>query len=242
MNTYTVGEALNVVSAQLKRTIEDHQAPYLANIAQNVIWNKYDWRETLAALPPFYLTPGEQEFGAPAVIVPSDFLGLREAYLVTTGAVPTQKVELRVRRDIRETGATSLPSEIGYVPSTRKFRVFPRIPTGIGSTDWMIDGTYKMRPPKVTVGNLQTTLIPWDDLYFQVYVAALKWAAFDAAGDPRSGAVQIQNDRPVYTGQLGTMHDAIDVMASDEGLNLGDTNLAPTEPLVYGNVGYGLFF
>src|SRR5215471_8114262 len=97
--TYTVGEAINLVSSQLRRDIEDQQAAYLANIAQNIIWNKYDWRESIAPLPPFYLTPQEQDYGAPATIIPGDFKGLREAYLVNTSASPARREELKIRHD-----------------------------------------------------------------------------------------------------------------------------------------------
>lgn len=234
--TYTISEALNVVSSQLKRDVEDRQAAYLANIAQNEIWNKYDWRETLAPLPPFYLIPNEQDYGAPAAIIPTDFLGLREAYLVNTTSSPARKIELKIRKDVRSTGAQALPSILGYEPSVQRFRTWPRVPAGIGATDWLVDGTYKIRPTKITVTTLQTTVIPWDDMYFQVYVAALKWAALDAAGDPRAGAVQVQGSRAVYTGALGSMHDAIDRMAEAEGLNLGDPSIAPSEALV--NTGF----
>lgn len=239
--TYTIAEALNLVSGQIRKDIEPTLSAYLANIAQNAIWNRYDWRETIADLPPFYIIGHEQDFGPPAVIVPSDFLGLREAYLVSTSATPSRRRELKVRRDLRATGTEALPDEISYEPAKKRFRVYPRVPGGVGATDWLIDGTYKIRPTKITANTLQTTLIPFDDLYFQVFCSALKWVAWDTAGDQRAGAVNIQNGRPVYTGQLGVMHDQIDQMAESEGLNLGDPDIAPTEPLVYPGGYYGNF-
>ena len=133
--TYTIAEALNVVQSQVRKDIEPALAAYIANMAQNKIWNKYDWRETLAPLPPFYLIGQEQEFGPPAVIVPSDFLGLREAYLVSTSANPSRRRELKVRRDLRLTGIEGLPEEISYEPTTKRFRTFPRVPAGISATD-----------------------------------------------------------------------------------------------------------
>lgn len=243
--TYTIGEALGIVSGQTGRKLEEHYAAYLANQAVNVIWNKYDWRETLAPLPPFYLIANEQEFGAPAAIIPSDFLGLREAYLVSTAvSSPTEHTELKVQRDIRLTSGQALPSLICYQPSVQRYRVYPRVPAGIGGTDWIVEGTYKIRPTKITPSTLQTTTVPWDDQYFPVFISALKWAAFDTAGDPRAGQVVEENGRYRLSGQLATMCMAIDNMAADEGLNLGDPGIAPAEPLLspvdYGNNFSGL--
>jgi hypothetical protein len=227
--TYTIGEALTLVSRQLGRSVEDDYGAYIANIAMNTMWNRYDWRETIAQLPPFYLIGNEQEFGPPSAIVPANFLGLREAYLVGTTAVPARRMELKVRRDLRLTGAQGLPAEISYDPTTKRFRVFPRVPNGIGATDYLIDGTYKIKPTKILPNTLSSTLIPWDDVYFQAFVAALKWAAWDVATDPRA------------TNQFGVMTALVDDMAEAEGLNLGDPAIAPSEPLIYPNQ-YGFLF
>jgi hypothetical protein len=239
--TYYMNEALTVATRQLSRNVEDELAVYIANLAQNVIWTKYDWRETISQLPPFYLIPNEQEYGPPSAIIPADLLGLRQGYLVNTSSAPSRREELKVRHDIRLTNVPSLPSLWGYEASTKRIRLFPRTPSGIGATDWIVDGTYKIRPPKIAAGALQSTLIPWDDLYLSVFVAALKWAAYDAAGDKRAGDVQYVGGRAVYTGQLATMHALIDEMASNEGLNQGDPAIAPSESLVYPG-GYGSVF
>src|SRR5579883_1846738 len=239
--TYTVAEALSLISRQIGKSVENDYAAYLANVAQNVIWNRYDWRESLAELPPFYLIANEQEYGPPAVVIPSDFQGLREAYLINLNGIPAKREPIKVLRDIRLTHAEALPGFIGYEPARKLFRVFPRVPSGVGSTAFLIDGTYKTKPTKITPDKLQTTLIPWDDDYLQVFLAALKWAAYDAASDPRAGKVTLQNGMAAYDGQLGVMHDLIDQMAQNEGLNLGDPAIAPAEPLVY-SPNYGSLF
>lgn len=234
--TYTVGEALSIVGGQTGRRLEDSYAAYIANMAQNVIWNKYDWRETISELPPFYLVPQTQEYGAPAVIIPANFLGLRSAFLVST--LGRDRCEMKILRDVRRTNAEGLPGVIGYDPAKAKFLVYPRFPAGFGATDWIVNGTYKKRPTKITPSTFQTTLVPWDDLYFNVYVAACKWAALETAGDQRAGQVMEQAGNYRMTGQLAVMHEAIDRMASDEGLNLGDPSIAPAEPLVGYNDGF----
>jgi hypothetical protein len=238
--TYKVADALNIVSRQLGRQVEDDYATHIANVAMNKIWLAYDWRETIAALPPFYLIAGEQTFGPPSYAVPADFLGLRMAYAARTFN-PTDRIELTPLADLRLTGAKAFPRNIGYDAATRSFIVFPRVPDGIGSTSWIVDGTYKKKPVKITPEKLQTTVIPWDDLYFDVYVNALKWAAWDAAGDQRAGEIQYSGGRSVMTGQLGRMHALIDEMAEREGLNNGDPSIAPSSPLVAPDGYYGIF-
>lgn len=235
--TYTVAEALSIAGGQVGRKVEDYTAAYIANMAMGLIWNKYDWRETVSDLPPFYLVPGEQEYGAPAVIVPTDFKGFRKAYLVDVNT-PANRMTLKTMRDIQLTGVEDMPSIIGFEPSVSKFRVFPRFPQGFGATDWLIDGTYKKRPTKITPSTLQTTLIPWDDQYFNVFVAATKWAALENAGDQRAGQITEQMGLYRVTGQLAVAHEAIDRMAQDEGLDLGDPSIAPSEPLVGTDCGF----
>lgn len=237
--TYYIADAMNLVTRHIPRVIEADFAAHLANMAQNVMWMKYDWRETISFLPPFWLLPYEQDYGAPYYAVPTDFLGLREAYLVTVqnaANAPLVRKEIRVVKDVRDTFVADFPQVIGYVPATGKIRVFPRVPTNITSSQWLIEGTYKKKPTKILPSGLQNTLIPWDDIYFQVFVAGLKWAALDAAGDPKAGEVQYSDGRAVLTGQLARFHALIDDMAANEGFELGDPAIAPAESLT--GVGY----
>lgn len=215
--TKYISEALTV--AKLTRQGEDDMAAYIANIALETIWNAYDWRESIATLPPFYLIPAEQEFGLPYYAVPSDFRGLREVYCTQTSTNPPNRVPINVMHDIRLTASEGWIRDIGYESSSQKFRVFPRVPNNIGSTDYIIEGTYKKRAPQVTASSLQSTLIPWDDEYFNTFVLSLKWSAAEVNDNPRA-------DR-LYQ-QLGI---SVDKMAAREGLDLGDPSIAPSEPL-----------
>ncbi len=237
--TYYVGEALTIVGGQVGgRRLEDLYGAYIANLAINEIWKKYDWKESIEALPPFYLIPQEQDYGKPAVVIPADLQGLRQVYLVqTAGGGPNPRTELKVRRDLRATQEERLPELIGHELGKQRLRVYPRVPAGIGSTDWIIDGTYKKNATKITPSTILSTLIPWEDRYLNVFIAAVKWAAFESGGDPRAGQVIERGRNFQYTGQLAAMHAAIDEMASEEGLHQGDPSIAPTEPLV--GYGYG---
>jgi hypothetical protein len=239
-STYKIADAMNIVSRQLGRQVEDDYAAHIANVAMNKIWLAYDWKETMALLPPFYLIPGEQMYGAPFYAVPTDYLGIRTAY-VTRAFSPTNKMELKFLADLRDTGVKGFPRNISYNSAARAFHLFPRMPEGYGATDWIVDGTYKKKPTKITAGALQTTSIPWDDLYFDVFVNALKWAAWDAAGDPRAGDIKYSGGNTILVGQVGKMYSLIDEMAEREGLNRGDPSIAPGSPLVIPDGYYGVF-
>lgn len=228
----TYSDALTSVQRYVNGNILDAHAAMICNIATNKIWHQYDWRESLAQFPPFYLVPMEQDFGAPTAAVPPDFIGLREVFLVRRSVTPPYREPIQVKRDIELTHIRGLPSHISYEASLNKFRLFPRVPDSCGATDYQIEGTYKKRPVKITNGIIPSTLLPFDDIYVNTMIQALKWAALDIAGDPRAGTVQMEAGNAVHTDQLALMMDSIDHMAIHEGLNSGDTYRFPSEALV----------
>ena len=220
--TYYIADALNIVNRQFGRNVEDQAAAIIANIAINKIWMRYDWRETIATLPPFYLIPLEQDYGAPWYAVPTDFLGLRTAYLTRTDVVPPFRMPLQIVKDLKLTHMRSLPSSIDYNADTAKIRVFPRVPDNIAAPTWMIDGTYKKMPTKITPATLNSSLIPWSDLYFQNFCAVLRASALEMAGDPRAD------------NELRKALMSLDEMAQNEGINLGDPQIFPSEGMYGG--------
>jgi len=233
--SYTYADAINFIRPQVPATAEDQKAATICNIGTNLIWNAFDWRETLEVLPPFWLSPNTQDYGAPLVIVPSDFLGLRTATLTDLSSVPPGKYPMRVMKFLDQTHLKQLPKDISYEPSVQSFRVFPRTPAGLGAARWKIDGTYKKRPTLVTSANYTATELPFDDLYFQVWLEVLRWAAFSSVGDQRAGAAtKNANGSVSYSGQLATAMAFINQMADNEGFNLGDTSVSPSEALSVG--------
>lgn len=242
--TYTFTDLTNAGQRVLPRSVESDAAAFICNIAMNEIWQKYDWRESLVTLPPFYLIPNEQDHGAPAVAVPADFLGLRQAYLVHLLATPVYRQPMTPLKDLGLTTSYGLPGQIGYQADKAAFRVFPRVPMNIGAPDWCIQGVYKNRPTKLTAANMSSTLLPFDDLYFSNMLAVYKWAGYVMAGDQRAGGIQTNKQgNSVYTGAYAEAHDAIDRMAMTEGVELGDVNIAPSEALAITsmNTGFGPF-
>jgi hypothetical protein len=51
-------------------------------------------------------------------------------------------------------------------------------------------------------------------------------------GDQRTGGVQIQDGRKVFTGQLATAMNAIEQTLGTENLNKGEHRIYPSRPLV----------
>ena len=74
--TFRYSDILSIVSKQFPRIVEDQYASICSNMATNLIWYAYDWRESLLTLPPFWLIPGEQDYKPPATVIPADFGGL----------------------------------------------------------------------------------------------------------------------------------------------------------------------
>jgi len=234
MITYTYQDAVNLASRNIPRSAEDDSAAFLCNLALNEMWRRWDWRESVAELPPFYLIPNHQDYGPPAASVPSDFAGLRRAWLVQTTSSPAMRQPMKVMGQLDVTHVRNLPHAVGYEPSTSSFRIFPRSPDNIGATDYMIDGVYKKRPTKVLATTLTSTSLPFDDVYLNVWLEGLKWAAWNANGDPRAGDAQLMpGGQVVYTGQYGKFLSEVDKMAEHEGIELSTPPLAPAEPLVY---------
>ncbi len=230
--TLYYSDITTIISRFVPKIVDSDVAAFVSNIAIYEIFKRYDWRESLVTLPPFFLVPNSQDHGAPFVAVPSDFLGLRQAYLVQLNSSPVYKMPLGILKDLAETPIPGIPQDIGYQVDTQSFRVFPRVPANIGAPNFCIQGVYKKRPTKLTATTISSTLIPFDDMYLSCFVDVWKWAAWQLSGDPRAGGVQKQKDgSTMYTGQYAVAMEAIDAMAANEGVELGDVSIAPQEQL-----------
>lgn len=235
--TLSYGDALNVVGKQVPRQYEEDLAAHCCNLANNLIWNKYDWRESIADLLPFYLIPGQQDYGKPFVAVPADFQGLRTANFVQMSSSPPIFSRMLIVRDLDETYIQQPPSSIAYNKERQAFRLFPRTPVNMGGPDYLVNGTYKKLPTLVTASTLASTKLPYEDQYFNVFCQALKWSMLDTFNSESAGNAQIVNGQAQYSGQLAKAMTAIEEMATNEGLNLGDPVVAPKDALVGPSVG-----
>lgn len=236
--TYTFLDAWNIARKQVPSTAEFDHGAAICNIALNEIWNAYDWRVSIAELPPFVLIPQEQDHGAPAVSIPTDFSGLREAWIVAINSEPAYRYELQVMKDLRLTHNEQMPHAISYEPSKNAFRLFPRIPTTLTSPYYLVDGIYKKHPTKITATTLASAVIPWDDTYFSTVVEAVKWAGLMSVSSPAAGGVQtLPNSRSQFTGQYAVMKERIFRMAQTESVDLGNPMIAPRTPFPRGRLG-----
>lgn len=215
--TYSYGELLRMVGPDIPRALSDEQGALLLNKATNFLWKRYDWREYMVNFPPFFLVPNTQDHGAPAVTIPTDFTGLRSAYLVHLSSTPVERTPLTCKNFLDLTHVRGLPNSLAYRPETASFRVLPRVPDNIGSPDWLVEGMYKKRPTKVVPGSLFNVTLPFDDCYIEVWNEVMKHVA-----------------NPKDPGQMQLAYASTDEMASNEGLELGEPTVAPSEALIGG--------
>jgi hypothetical protein len=223
-STYRWTDMISVVGQSNPRLTTDAHGAILCDLVHSCIWGRADWRIALAKVPPFYLIPLQQDYVAPYISMPTDFLGLRSGTLTFNGTEPPSTYPpLMVDRYLLLTYAQSRPTSISYESTTGGLRIYPRPPSGIGAMDYQIECSYKKNPTKVTAATLANSGPPFDDQYFHVYVEGLKYFAKPAA-----------QQRPE---ELVNFIGLIDMMIAHEAVNLGEQNLSPRESLVSDSMG-----
>ena len=218
--TYTYLDVWNAAQAQYSRSIDQPALALATNIAINKMWQAYDWRGSVVQLAPFWLIPGCQDYGAPLYSVPTDYYGLREVYyvLLTDTTWPVRK-KLDVVENLERTHMQDSIQSICYRPSIAGFRVHPAPTLSMAAPNYLIDGTYKKRPPIWTTANYGSQLL-WDDIYFNAFVSACVWAAMKLTGNRQAAMEQY-----AIFGQ-----DQIEA-TQNENLELGDRVVHPTESI-----------
>ena len=231
---YTFAEILNMTNVTKSRNIEEAHKVHILNTAQNMVWRGYDWSWTLSKLPPFWLVPHMQDYGPPVVAVPSNFDGLREAYLtqIPLGGEPLRR-PMRIAKNLDLTGYPGIPTAISWQKDISSFRVHTRPGDAICAPLYMVEGTYKKKPTQLTVATYQTTSVPSDDKFLDMWRKSVNWAYLDFSQDPRAGGVQmLPSGIPNYNGAFGEAFAAIRMAASEEGLTEGDPMIRPEQPLI----------
>lgn len=218
--TYTWEDVLAYLYQNVPRVSESQVGPLVCNQILNMMWDKCDWRETMADMPPWHPIAGEQDHYSPLVCAPSDFRGLRKAQIFGIASDPPFEKALLVTKDLKETWYMALPDDISYDTARQCFRLFPRFPEGLDPTDWVIQCTYKKNPTKVT-GATINSVIPFDDHYFQTLVDVGHYCL--AKTDPR----RIRE----YEALRAQAEYSLERKAAEEGINLGDQPIAPQFPL-----------
>lgn len=229
---YTYTQALDALTQKLPALAEDRYSALACNFATNMIWDAADWNESLVALPPFYLQPGEQDHGPPIPIVPTDYQGLRRVQLQRpdgTVVIP----DIHPTANLQETTVPGPPQSISYEASKNAFRVYPRVPQGYGAPEYIITGTYKKLPTQITNSTLATA-IPFKDKYFPLWIEAIRYAFFVLTADQRAGRISFQNGFSQADGQLAVVRQMIRDVSFNEGLNKGEHNIFPERALAPG--------
>lgn len=219
-STYTWQDAVNLLQNEYPRLVANANAAMIVDQVLSLIWNFADWRFAIVNMEPFFLVPGQQDYGAPNVVIPSDFLGVRRADLTyNVTQPPFQYPPLNIDRTLAPVAWQGRPEALSWEPSVGKFRVFPRVPLGIGPTDYQIAVMYKKLPVRVTASTLGQTM-PWDDIYFPTYVEGLRWGFYQNSPN-RSQAERLAQWQVFMT--------LLQKMSANESLNLGDEGLHPQE-------------
>jgi len=82
-----------------------------------------------------------------------------------------------------------------------------------------------------------STILPFPDHFFNVFVEGVKWKIYQLGDDPRAGTAQHSKNGSMtraYSGQLGVFMDMLLSMARDEDLKTGDEFSFPEQPLGVG--------
>lgn len=247
---FTYAELYEFASVGTARTIENTRKILILNMAQTMIWNGFDWRWTIGSIYPFWLMPYEQEYGPPIVALPSDCARLQRFNLVRvnpSGPTPS-RIELKVVRELPLNDLLGPPRQVSLIRQTYpsglstdiqgstglRLRFWPRPGGGLSAPNYLIEGTYKKRPPSIDINTYQVSTVSSEDSQVQMWLDAIRAAYAKATGDPSAGDTRYTNGQIVYTGKMATAMASISEEARSEGLNQSDANIAPTEGLIPG--------
>lgn len=219
-STMTAGQAVSIVGLKYPKLLTESFAARFADEVQAFIWYRYPWRGSLSELPPFHLVKEEPDYGPPLLAVPGDFYGLHRAW-VRSSTGQRVEPELLVKPEVSISSSTGLPTAIAYHSERLSFRVHPR--PSVSAPDWWIEGTYKKLPTKITNENLNSYVLPWDDIYFQIFRRGLEWKVKDELIGTPDG-----------TAAFAIFRSMVDDMAAAEGLHSGVVTVAPAEGLEMG--------
>lgn len=212
--TLTAGKALEIVAVKFPRITADGVGARFASEVRDYMWYAYPWKISLGDLQPFALTQNQADYGSPLFTLPTDFYGLHDVWI---RSVADDYVPLSVVKELPVSGSPGYTTTVA-ITENGKIRLHPR-PVLFGP-DWWVEGKYKKSTTSITPNNVTSTILPWDDMYFEVFRRGLIWKYRDEImGDPR--AVE---DLNIFLTWLGKM------IASESGQD-GVTPVHPSHGL-----------
>jgi len=208
--------------------LEDVDARILDS-AHKVMWMAAPWRWTVGAFPSVTVLANTQDY-APSL--PSDFLYLLDAYIVTTDSGSEQTVrgldvEEFLHTDVGIVGNPSKVAVTGTPGQAGVLRLQPK-PGALSSGTTKLLGTYKKAATTVTRANSSTQgLLGFNDEWAWVYEEGVLYYAYKYADDPRAGDVKVDGNRYSFSGQRAQFEAALQIMREREKMPLFSTRTAP---------------
>ncbi|KKK96736.1 hypothetical protein LCGC14_2659780 [marine sediment metagenome] len=175
----------------------------------------------------------------------NDFLQLLHARITRTDTTPDRTVELTATTflapDLNLKGGMDSIQFVAHLPITDEFRFDRTLSIATGVT-LQLDGEYQTTPTTVTDALLANAAnFPLPDRYFNVAVEGCKWKLYQFSDDQRAGTVVLQDNRTVYTGQLGVFMGFLEQMKRAEDTFDASDFEFPDVPLGVVDRGGGVF-
>ena len=233
--SHTVGEAFAILRHRPDLRQVDDSAWYInaANEAFALMWNSFNWDDSIKIFPPFHLIPNQAYHDAPYIEIPSDFGQLHQAEIhqLYSG----DAIELTIRKRKTPSLFRATPDQISWLPERPGFILYPTPSEAWASPESHVTGLYKSLPPAVTTDNFDSGLLPFADKHFPAFRAACLWAYMSYMGHPGVGNTTWQDGRVVRTGALAAFYDTLGetVFYEDQGRGFGE--IAPSDGLMEGN-------
>ncbi len=229
--TRTLREALSLAMKLSPRFDDSSYAALVADLALSFMWRWYAWDESMVQLPPVYMTPDEPDIEAPARVVPGDFWYLDRAWIKQ---IDGDVFPLRVLKKLDKCGFNERPRDIAYEAQTNSFRFSPTPSSGWAAPHVQVEGVYKKTSTKVTTSNLNSLVLPWDDMYFGVFLQSLRYQYMLLNNHPDTGQVGTDSvGRTRYSGQLARFVGELHLATAQENQR-GDDFVHPEESLMLG--------
>jgi hypothetical protein len=227
-STYTPAEALTWVGSYLKKMPISAVSPIILDQAYSRMWMAAEWRWTLGNLPSVAMKGGAQDY---SFSLPSDFLYIAEAKLVTTNGADRHLVVVpAIEEDVTQVGQPGQIAAVNLgVPTGQgTYRLLP-IPSQQPATPEKLVGLYKKQPTKITSDNVNTAgILLFEDCWFWVYCLGVLAYAYMWADDQRGGNTNVdKSGQYQLNGAFGHFDWAINEMRNSEPLPLTDNKTVP---------------
>ncbi len=195
------------------------QNPALQDPA-SLIWMYAPWSWTLGLVTPFVVAGGAQDY---PFTLPADFLRFERGWLQDTDkqqdlqAVCLQPVSTLVSQPVYFSGQS-----VSAVDKIRFNAIVP--PVGSGSSGSVsFYAVYKKIAPDLSITYNDPGALGMPDTYFWVYREAVLYYALKYSDDQRAGSCTSVIDKEgnmqvQYSGQMGVMYAALDLMRKTENL------------------------